>query len=139
MPYYGYISMFVLLVTFILVFWSFVRYSNSKMIPSKKLIIIIITSSVISTVLYFQAKDEKHRNEITSEILRTGGTIISIEATERGSTPFKEIAKSKARKKDDYYIVTYSINDQIKKAWFKGDNGIFQDPPTPFADKWIFK
>ncbi|MCR8635646.1 hypothetical protein [Paenibacillus radicis (ex Xue et al. 2023)] len=94
---------------------------------------------IVCVVFILQAKDEKHRNEITNVIESKGGLVISIESSRKSLSPFKDFSKKRANKNDDYYFVKYSIEKQTKTAWFKGDNALYRDPPTPDTDKWIFE
>ncbi|AFH60848.1 hypothetical protein ACVNS2_09355 [Paenibacillus caseinilyticus] len=93
----------------------------------------------ISLYFVLQAKEEKHRVEIITTIEARGGEVLSIQPAEKGETPFKGHDSVKARSKDDYFIVTYRRENETKTAWFKGDNALYRDPPTPTGEKWIFE
>ncbi|MGF7029131.1 hypothetical protein J2T17_000036 [Paenibacillus mucilaginosus] len=139
LPVYGYIAIAALITAIIFIIVLFMRYKNNNKKPNMLAIISISLVLVSSTYLFLQAKDNKNRDEITNMIHSKGGKVISIESTDKGSTPFVNFDSHKARRKDDYYIVKYSLNSEMKTAWFKGDNALYRNPPTPISNKWIFE
>ncbi|MCZ8520436.1 MULTISPECIES: hypothetical protein [Paenibacillus] len=140
LPFYGLFFLGLLIMVSISGVILIRHFSKSNASQSKKMFFITSFVIIICICLIFilQAKDEKHRKEIVAFIERKGGQVITIQLTEKRYTPFKELDERAARKKDDYYLIEYSMDNQIKTAWFKGDNALFSDTPTPEYKKWIF-
>ncbi|KRE70876.1 hypothetical protein [Paenibacillus sp. Soil750] len=140
-PLYGKISVGILCVTllFALFFWN---YYKKREIRSSTKFVISSTLVLIMAVCFFvtlYAKDEKHTTEINNKIKNMGGVVVSIQSTEKSATPFTNWDRMIARPKDDYFKVIYTIQNQNKTAWFKGDNALYKEVPTPEKEKWIFE
>ncbi|CAN7743060.1 hypothetical protein [Paenibacillus sp. LjRoot56] len=142
-PLYGKIFVAVSFITVLVGVFLMNRSQKSEGIFSSKKIQwilspILLVIFIVSVVFVLQAKDVKHRREITNLIESKGAVVISIESSRKSLTPFKEWDKGRAKPKDDYFFVTYSLKNQIKTAWFKGDNALYKETPTPEKEKWIF-
>ncbi|RAV16741.1 hypothetical protein [Paenibacillus contaminans] len=137
-PIYGWVSSGVFVLMVISLFILFNRYRKNGKKPNTYIIVTLCIVLVTSICFALKAKDEKHRNEITSKIISQGGQVISIVSINKENTPFAKLDNKIAKRKDDYYIVKYTINDEFKIAWFKGDNAFYRDPPTLESEKWIF-
>ncbi|MZQ81776.1 hypothetical protein GQF01_06465 [Paenibacillus sp. 5J-6] len=142
LPLYGKISVAVFIIIILFSVFLMLRFQQSKPIFSERvqwtLSPIMVVLLILSVVFVLIAKDQKHRSEIANYIKNKGAVVISIESSSKSLTPFKDLDKGKAHPKDDYYIVTYSLEDKLKMAWFKGDNSLYKGTPTTEKEKWIF-
>ncbi|NOU62575.1 hypothetical protein GC096_00765 [Paenibacillus sp. LMG 31461] len=142
LPLYGKISLTVCIIIILFSVFLMHRFQQSKPIFSERvqwiLSPIMVVLLILSVVFVLIAKDQKHRLEMANYIENTGAVVISIESSRKSLTPFKDLDKGKARPKDDYYIVTYSLEDKVKMAWFKGDNALYKGTPTSEKEKMDF-